>query len=1106
YTFDENGKVASLQNIAPEVRFKLAWLGTLSSVLMFVGNFFPPAAIAGAATKFAYDAANNQVSFQNALTVAAQVAGAYTTGGQGPQWLAPALTATSAALSDNWDQFAVNLILTAAGVQAAQQGVGQTVNLAKIANGVEAAIVVYDGIESGSVFEIAEGVFLLGASFADNGDVKFLLGGADLARVGQAVEDGDLSTILTATAGFLIRQGIFTQGEQRIDGTPQNTPEPINYVVGGLTLAGAVVKLVDNADDGLVTDEILSFISSLNSGVTNLTGQDQLELLGGRLTALFGGDRPIRGLIPDMNGLTERGYDREVRILYDAEGEPVAFLGLDGTEIGSIEKAVDGSHNFYLFDANGDEFFVFNHNRQTDEISEYRVLTAKDHANGVEVAGPIDWFKGLFGGGNEKTPQSFNGLQTVDSIDGLEQHPFERSLFYLPEKSTEPTALQLDGGSYALAGVTDPGGFERQFYTFPSFKEFDSVDWHAQEGDIVEEGQLLYTLQSTEVDNELREAQDSLEAAEDRLAPVLNEGRRQALSEKGDILKDLGEIDTSIRNIAIEIRRLDTDIRSADGSLDTFQGRIDAKNAQIAAAAASVARNQASIDQIDGTDVEEQGGVSNVHLVELRDQLGTAKEVLAEFQGDLAEIMGERDRVSIARNGLVSNRDLLVEQKDTLYEPQIEVLNQRLEQISVLENLTPEEALRRVQEDDTNSLTPAVADAANAVLAAKGTLSGAQQKKDDLEIRSPIDGKFSQVLPDGLRFNLLDGTVKLVNDTSTGLGQVPSDPERNRPTQGADGTTPSVTPLESAPAVISLYGLAEAQADKYTPGEKVTFQTEDGRLGTVEVVEVTRQSTNGYRVVLENPMFLDGTGLTMAESAPIRVFDSDASRLHRSTHLINPIDNVAFAPPSALIVNPQELPQVEQDFFIKVPVLGVDDRGEEVVIAHVEVTGRTQTDGRVVRLMNGTTAKMTRADSDVSVPVEVNISDLTLTATGSSTAESPREKSGVEFQVSVPFIDNNGTVSRGRSTTIGGDGSLNGNGSSDKIIPGVNIGGGFNVGLNGNTGWTKNVTELPSSQQLKFPVHIVPSGYLPRETYPDHETLETVYIHVPSAVAGEVPR
>ncbi|MFQ6554319.1 hypothetical protein AAD018_018405, partial [Aestuariibius insulae] len=42
YTFDENGKVASLQNIAPEVRFKLAWLGTLSSVLMFVGNFFPP--------------------------------------------------------------------------------------------------------------------------------------------------------------------------------------------------------------------------------------------------------------------------------------------------------------------------------------------------------------------------------------------------------------------------------------------------------------------------------------------------------------------------------------------------------------------------------------------------------------------------------------------------------------------------------------------------------------------------------------------------------------------------------------------------------------------------------------------------------------------------------------------------------------------------------------------------------------------------------------------------------------------------------------------------------------------------------------------------------
>ncbi|MEM8794840.1 MAG: hypothetical protein AAGE61_04670 [Pseudomonadota bacterium] len=77
YTFNEDGMISSLQYIAPEIRTKLSWLGFASTALMIAGTFFPPAAIAGAVTKFVYDAANDQISLRNGLSTAATVAGAY---------------------------------------------------------------------------------------------------------------------------------------------------------------------------------------------------------------------------------------------------------------------------------------------------------------------------------------------------------------------------------------------------------------------------------------------------------------------------------------------------------------------------------------------------------------------------------------------------------------------------------------------------------------------------------------------------------------------------------------------------------------------------------------------------------------------------------------------------------------------------------------------------------------------------------------------------------------------------------------------------------------------------------------------------------------------
>lgn len=219
FASDGQGGFTSLQQIPPEVKVKLGWLGTLSTVLMVVGAVFPPAAIAGAAARFTYDAANNNLSVTNGLLTAASVASAGSAGGAGqaiaPKWVAPALRGTAAAIEGDWENFAQNAVQTVAGAQA--EGLfgldTAPIEFAKLSNTVEAGIVVVDGIESGSAFEVAEGVFLLGASVGDSGTTQLLLGGANATKIGEAIESGDLAPLLGVGISFLQSQGFF--GDQR---------------------------------------------------------------------------------------------------------------------------------------------------------------------------------------------------------------------------------------------------------------------------------------------------------------------------------------------------------------------------------------------------------------------------------------------------------------------------------------------------------------------------------------------------------------------------------------------------------------------------------------------------------------------------------------------------------------------------------------------------------------------------------------------------------------------------------------------------------------------------------------------------------------------------
>ncbi|WP_299284797.1 hypothetical protein [uncultured Tateyamaria sp.] len=383
YVSDGEGGITTLQSIPPEVRTKLAALGFISSVLMIVGAFFPPAAIAGAVTKFVYDAANDNLSFQNALLTAASVAsagGGLSGSGQtlAPKWVAPALRGTAAAIDGDWENFTQNLFLTAAGLEA--QGLAGLdtlpLDFAKLSDSVEAGIMIVDGLESGSAFEIAEGVFLLGASVSSDGTQQLLLGGADAARIGAAIESGELSGILTATAGFLTTQGLFTQAPEFIENTPLLNPSNVNLPAALFTGASVIIDFSDAVNNG--------------DGVGNAL----LEAFPGALQTIegFTGSNPVQVFFNNLDGEVEGrnpfNQNERLIIVYEdgAEGAarvPIALLDRHGTDTGRIELADNGSYNYYIRDDEGVENFAFNHNPATDDTSQERALTP-------EEANPVD--------------------------------------------------------------------------------------------------------------------------------------------------------------------------------------------------------------------------------------------------------------------------------------------------------------------------------------------------------------------------------------------------------------------------------------------------------------------------------------------------------------------------------------------------------------------------------------------------------------------------------------------------------------------------------------------------------------------------------------------
>ena len=62
YTFDENGRIADLQSIDPEIRQKWGALGPISQGLLALGVVFPPAAVAGGFLSLVHQGANGQLT------------------------------------------------------------------------------------------------------------------------------------------------------------------------------------------------------------------------------------------------------------------------------------------------------------------------------------------------------------------------------------------------------------------------------------------------------------------------------------------------------------------------------------------------------------------------------------------------------------------------------------------------------------------------------------------------------------------------------------------------------------------------------------------------------------------------------------------------------------------------------------------------------------------------------------------------------------------------------------------------------------------------------------------------------------------------------------
>ncbi|MEM7489478.1 MAG: hypothetical protein AAF390_10180 [Pseudomonadota bacterium] len=705
--------------------------------------------------------------------------------------------------------------------------------------------------------------------------------------------------------------------------------------------------------------------------------------------------------------------------------------------------------------------------------------------NSVMHAGIGGFLRGLFGR-NAVPPAN-----AIQSTTGLVRPDPNSGALYTPG-DTAPKSDELDAGYYAMAGVLDEGGTVRQYFTKPSIIQGDVID-KAPVGKEVKQGDVLYRIENHDIEADFKTAENQYETAKDSLASTITAARGDALEQKADVMQDIVDIDVQIAELQQQIGDVDTDIRNAASQITSFDKQIAKKKEQIVAA-----KNNFEIDQeISGTSAfdraKEGGALSRNEAAEERSDTNDDSIQVSGLEEELAALEAARTE---AVNGLANSQGdkAILDNLTGLIEIR-DVHVERLDTIVGLETLTAEEAIENVRNDDTATMDASVIREANAALNLEDVYATRKKEFEDLTVRAPIDGVVAQQLPDGLVFNTLDGSVALNNSQDASLGQVSDDPEEISVPEGNDGGVPTVVAADDAQATIVFNGLTPDQASEFKPGETVKFRTQDGREGFAQVLDnISVGRGPGHRVRLENPRFLDGTPLTASERVPLQVWDSatpTTSRVKESS------DTVAFGEVEAPSVDPDELPQVEQDFNVSVPIFAEDDSSK--VLGYLEVTGRTVTDGRKVEVLPGTTAVLKAEDgSKLSAPIPVDDEAITLTSSGSNSGGPSRRESGVEINLAVAFVGDKD--SEATTNTVGGSRTGNNQRTISGEIPGLpdlSISFGSSTTVSGSRSGTD--TRNPRTQQFQVPISIVPSGDMPQDAAANPET---VRIHAPSAIVG----
>ncbi|WP_299616233.1 hypothetical protein [uncultured Tateyamaria sp.] len=666
--------------------------------------------------------------------------------------------------------------------------------------------------------------------------------------------------------------------------------------------------------------------------------------------------------------------------------------------------------------------------------------------------------------------------QTTSFFDGLVPSANATGLFY-EAGDLPPNPEELDAGVYGLTGVEDNGGAFRRFFTHPTLQRGEEIIPIAKEGDTVEVGDPLYRVVNVGAENDLVAAKDNLEDAKDALPSIITEEKRR-------LTGDAGRLDREISSLGVQINGLDSRVAGLDRRIQNQKQNIESANQR-------VIDNQKLVDRIDSTTVLEEGGLSLDGYVDRTDDLNTAIEDLKVAENELVVLETERETILGEQEGLENARDSLT--KERLL-------------IDTIETLTPEQAIALVKDNNAANLPASVVTAANRIISAENSVAGAEKALAGYTVKSVASGEFSQQLPEGFVLNTLDGTAALNNSTAGSLGEVPDDPERIRDGSINDGSTPSVIPDPDTQAIISIQGVNQTQAEKFAVGETVKFRTSDGRTGLAQVYFNKHDSDNGgFKIKLENPRFLDGTPLKTEEKRPIQVYSDstpDITRTDGST------ETVTLEPPTKFIEAPNELPEVEQTFNVRVPIYAKPETGgDEVLLGHMNVTGTTRSNTRETNVIEQK-AWITAADSNVSVPVNVDVA-VSEVSNGSNSAGGVRKDSGVKLQVSVPFIGQNGTISTdrtdGNSYTIDLKSKESNPDSANEdeggLIPDWLEGLADRIpsisgGRTGSGSDSFTVTELPKSQQLNLPIYIAPSG--------DVNGNESIVVQTPAALQTNV--